>query len=305
MSNAIDVRHLNKYFGQRHIVKDLSLTIEQGKICGFLGPNGSGKTTSIRMLCGLLTPDSGSGHCLGHDLINHYPAIKTETGYMTQHFSLWKKLSVRANLLFLARLHRLSAAQKRIDDLLDLMGLTQRQHQQAGSLSGGWKQRLALAAALLHRPRLLLLDEPTAGVDPNARREFWHILHQLAEQGMTILVSTHYMDEAERCHQLAYLCWGTLLATGDIPSITAQQHLQTWQVRGGDIHQLENTLRNKPGIQYLTRLGNVLHVTGAQGDITEQTLRAHSTHHQLIPIETGLEDIFSHLLHQYEQHKVK
>ncbi len=305
MSNAIEVRHLNKYFAQRHIVKDLSLTIEQGKICGFLGPNGSGKTTSIRMLCGLLAPDSGTGQCLGHDLINNYAAIKKQTGYMTQHFSLWKKLSVRANLRFLARLHRLTAAGKRVDDVLEQMGLTQRQHQLAGNLSGGWKQRLALAAALLHRPKLLLLDEPTAGVDPNARREFWHILHQLAEQGITILVSTHYMDEAERCHQLAYLCWGTLLATGDIPSIIARQNLQTWQVRGENIHWLENTLRGKPGIQYLTRLGNVLHVTGGRGDVTEQTLRRHGKHHQFISVETGLEDIFSHLLNQYEQQEVK
>ncbi|GLR07856.1 multidrug ABC transporter ATP-binding protein [Mixta theicola] len=301
MSNAIEVRKLNKHFGNRQIVKDLSLTIEQGKICGFLGPNGSGKTTSIRMLCGLLRPDSGTGHCLGHDLIDNYPAIKKQTGYMTQHFSLWKKLTVRANLTFLARLHMLSAAEKRIDAVLEQMGLTQRQYQLAGNLSGGWKQRLALAAALLHQPRLLLLDEPTAGVDPNARREFWHILHQLAEQGITILVSTHYMDEAERCHQLAYLCWGTLLATGDIPSIIARQNLQTWQVRGENIHRLENTLRSKPGIQYLTRLGNVLHVTGNQGDVTEQTLRAYSNHYQLTSVETGLEDIFSHLLNKYEQ----
>lgn len=301
MSYAIEVRKLNKYFGHRHIVKDLSLTIEQGKICGFLGPNGSGKTTSIRMLCGLLRPDSGSGHCLGHDLIHNYAAIKQQTGYMTQHFALWKKLTVRANLMFLARLHRLAAAEKRIEAVLEQMELTQRQHQLAGNLSGGWKQRLALAAALLHRPKLLLLDEPTAGVDPNARREFWHILHQLAEQGITILVSTHYMDEAERCHQLAYLCWGTLLATGDIPTIIARQRLQTWQVRGKNIHQLENTLRCKPGIQYLTRLGNVLHVTGGEGDVTEQTLRAYGKHYQFTLVETGLEDIFSHLLNKHQQ----
>ena len=305
MSNAIEVQRLNKYFGRRHIVKDLSLTIAQGQICGFLGPNGSGKTTSIRMLCGLLKPDSGSGHCLGHDLINDYPAIKQQTGYMTQHFALWKKLSVRANLKFLARLHRLSAPEQRIDAVLEQTGLTQRQHQLAGSLSGGWKQRLALAAALLHRPRLLLLDEPTAGVDPNARREFWHLLHQLAEQGTTLLVSTHYMDEAERCHQLAYLCWGRLLAAGDIPSIIARQNLATWQVRGADIHRLEQTLRGKPGIQYLTRLGNVLHVTGPRGDITEQTLRTHGDRYQFAPAETGLEDIFSHLLHQYERQEAK
>ncbi|MFZ3128923.1 MAG: ABC transporter ATP-binding protein, partial [Rhodoferax sp.] len=218
---AIDVRDLSKTYGGRAVVNHIQLQVGTGRICGFLGPNGSGKTTTIRMLCGLLTPDSGSGTCLGLDLIQDAAAIKRQVGYMTQKFGLYDDLSIRENLDFIARLFELPNRRTAVDLALERLGLTARQKQLAGSLSGGWKQRLALAACLIHEPRLLLLDEPTAGVDPKARREFWDQIHALAEQGITVLVSTHYMDEAERCHELVYIDYGEILAQGTAASIVA------------------------------------------------------------------------------------
>lgn len=218
---VIDVAGINKRFGDKHVVKDLSLQVRQGEIYGFLGPNGSGKTTSIRMLCGLLTPDSGRGTCLGLDVLRESAAIKRQVGYMTQKFSLWDDLSIGENLDFVARMFGMRERQKAVDRSLDELGLSGRRQQLAGTLSGGWKQRLALAACLLHQPRLLLLDEPTAGVDPKARRDFWEEIHRLSTAGITILVSTHYMDEAERCHRLAYIAYGSLLATGTASEIVA------------------------------------------------------------------------------------
>lgn len=298
MSAAIEVHHLNKSFAAQHVVKDLSLSINEGQIYGFLGPNGSGKTTTLRMLCGLVTPDSGSGRCFGFDLFTQSAEIKRLTGYMAQRFSLWDNLTIRENLLLMARLYGLPAPQKRVAEVMEQLSLSARQQQRAGGLSGGWKQRLALAAALLHQPRLLLLDEPTAGVDPNARREFWQILHQLAQQGVTILVSTHYMDEAERCHQLAYIAWGTLLAAGEVSTIIAAQQLFTWQVRGSNLSRLESTLQRADGVHYTTLLGNVLHVTGPDNAVLEHTLRTLAAEYQRQPAQTGLEDILSHLLKQ-------
>ena len=211
---AIDVRGLNKSFGNKHVVKDFSLQVRRGEIYGFLGPNGSGKTTSIRMLCGLLKPDSGSGTCLGYDVMRETAAIKREVGYMTQRFSLWEDLTIRENLEFVARMYGMKDRKAAVAGALEQLGLASRRDQLAGALSGGWKQRLALAACMLHRPQLLLLDEPTAGVDPQARRDFWEEIHALAAGGISVLVSTHYMDEAERCHRLAYIAYGKLLATG-------------------------------------------------------------------------------------------
>jgi ABC-2 type transport system ATP-binding protein len=211
---AIDVAGINKYFGDKHVVKDLTLRVPRGQIFGFLGPNGSGKTTSIRMICGLLTADSGSGTCLGYDVIRQSAEIKREVGYMTQRFSLWDDLTIRENMDFIARMYGMADRARAVDAAIETLGLTARRDQLAGTLSGGWKQRLALAACLLHQPKLLLLDEPTAGVDPKARRDFWDELHRMCERGMTVLVSTHYMDEAERCHQLGYIAYGKLLALG-------------------------------------------------------------------------------------------
>lgn len=222
---AIDVRGLTKRFGSRTVVDHVDLRVATGTICGFLGPNGSGKTTTIRMLCGLLRPDAGEGTCLGLDVIRESRAIKLQTGYMTQKFGLYEDLSIRENLEFVGRLFQLQQRTQAVDHALERLGLVERQHQLAGQLSGGWKQRLALAACLIHDPRLLLLDEPTAGVDPKARREFWDEIHRLADQGMTVLVSTHYMDEAERCHELVYIAYGAVLARGQAPAVIAQAGL--------------------------------------------------------------------------------
>jgi ABC-2 type transport system ATP-binding protein len=219
MDWAIDVRGLTKRYGGRAVVDDVALQLAPGRICGFLGPNGSGKTTTIRMLCGLLTPDTGEGTCLGLDLRRDGLLIKREVGYMTQKFGLYEDLSIRQNLDFVARLFELPSRRERVDEALERLGLASRQQQLAGSLSGGWKQRLALAACLLHTPRLLLLDEPTAGVDPKARREFWNEIHRLAADGITVLVSTHYMDEAERCDELVYIAYGKVLAHGTAAKI--------------------------------------------------------------------------------------
>ena len=222
---AIDVRGLTKRYGERTVVDKVDLQVAAGRICGFLGPNGSGKTTTIRMLCGLLKPDAGEGRCLGHDVLRESRAIKLESGYMTQKFGLYEDLSIRENLEFVARLFQLPERDAKVDQALQRLGLVERQQQLAGTLSGGWKQRLALAACLIHHPRLLLLDEPTAGVDPKARREFWDHIRQLADEGMTVLVSTHYMDEAERCDELAYIAYGTLLARGTAPEVVQQAGL--------------------------------------------------------------------------------
>jgi ABC-2 type transport system ATP-binding protein len=222
MRLAIDVHKINKSFGDKHVVKDLSLQVPRGQIFGFLGPNGSGKTTSIRMICGLLTADSGSGTCLGYDVISQSAEIKREVGYMTQRFSLWEDLTIRENMDFVARMYGMDGRARAVDAAIEELGLTARRDQLAGTLSGGWKQRLALAACLLHKPKLLLLDEPTAGVDPKARRDFWDELHRMCQQGMTVLVSTHYMDEAERCDQLGYIAYGRLLALGTAKELLAQ-----------------------------------------------------------------------------------
>jgi len=221
---AIDVAGLNKSFGDKHVVRDLSLKVPRGQIFGFLGPNGSGKTTSIRMICGLLTADSGSGTCLGYDVMKQSADIKREVGYMTQRFSLWEDLTIGENLDFIARMYGMRNRAAAVRQAVDKLGLTGRQDQLAGTLSGGWKQRLALAACLLHEPQLLLLDEPTAGVDPKARRDFWDELRELTGKGMTVLVSTHYMDEAQRCDQLAYIAYGKLLAVGTAAELIAANH---------------------------------------------------------------------------------
>lgn len=298
---AIQVRGLNKHFGDKHVVKDLDLTVQKGEIHGFLGPNGSGKTTSIRMLCGLLTPDSGSGHCLGYDVIADSAAIKREVGYMTQRFSLWEDLSIRENLDFVARMYDMPRRRQVVDEALERLGLTSRRQQLAGSLSGGWKQRLALAACMLHQPRLLLLDEPTAGVDPQARREFWQEIHHLAAEGISVLVSTHYMDEAERCHRLAYIAWGRLLTVGTADEIVADRGLSAWAVSGRGLAELARQLTDLPGVDQVTPFGNTLHVVGRDGERLAAAiapLRAPAAERgqdwQIIP--PGLEDVFISLM---------
>ena len=295
---VIDVRGLNKHFGPKHVVRDLSLQVRRGEIYGFLGPNGSGKTTSIRMLCGLLTPDSGSGTCLGHDVIRETRAIKREAGYMTQRFSLWEDLTIRENLDFVARMYGMPDRRQAVDGAIDRLGLAQRQQQLAGNLSGGWKQRLSLAACMLHRPLLLLLDEPTAGVDPKARRDFWDEIHQLAAGGITVLVSTHYMDEAERCHRLAYLAEGQLLASGTATEVVAAQRLSGYDVSGPDLQALAVRLRGEPGVSQVTAFGATLHVVGRDADALAATARRMEAEgrSRWEAIEPGLEDVFISLM---------
>jgi ABC-2 type transport system ATP-binding protein len=297
---AIDVRGLNKSFGRKHVVKDFSLKARRGEIYGFLGPNGSGKTTSIRMLCGLLKPDSGSGTCLGYDVVRETAAIKREVGYMTQRFSLWEDLTIRENLDFIARMYGMRDRKSAVAAILDEIGLVKSRDQLAGTLSGGWKQRLALAACMLHRPKLLLLDEPTAGVDPQARRDFWEEIHGLAARGISVLVATHYMDEAERCHRLAYIAWGRLLATGAPDDILRRYPLATWAVSGpsAKLAALAARLRGASGVSHVTAFGSALHVTGDDEAALEHAIAPLRTDGELgwRRIDAGLEDVFLRLM---------
>jgi ABC-2 type transport system ATP-binding protein len=296
---AIDVRGLNKSFGSKHVVKDFSLQVRRGEIYGFLGPNGSGKTTSIRMICGLLKPDSGHGTCLGHD-IGDSRSIKREVGYMTQRFSLWEDLTIRENLEFVARMYGMDDGKRAVSTSLRNLGLEQRQDQLAGTLSGGWKQRLALAACILHRPKLLLLDEPTAGVDPRARRDFWEEIHALAAHGTSVLVATHYMDEAERCHRLAYIADGKLLATGTPDEVLHLFNLSTWEVAGppAKLAELNASLKNRSGICDVTAFGNTLHVMGEDGAELERAIAPYRDDVKLQwkKSQATLEDVFLHLM---------
>jgi ABC-2 type transport system ATP-binding protein len=259
---AIDVKGLTKSFEGREVVHELSMQVKRGSIYGFLGPNGSGKTTTIRMLCGLLTPDRGEGTCLGYDIRRDADKIKRQVGYMTQRFSLYQDLSVRENLEFVARLYGVGDARGTAREMIKRLGLSGREEQLAGELSGGWKQRLALGACTLPNPQLLLLDEPTAGVDPKARRDFWNEIHALAGQGLTVLVSTHYMDEAERCHEIAYIAYGHLLAHGTVDEVIAKSALTTYTVTGDDLQSLSEKLTGQPGIDMVAPFGTSLHVSG-------------------------------------------
>ena len=269
---AIDVKGLSKSFDGREVVHDLSMQVKRGSIYGFLGPNGSGKTTTIRMLCGLLTPDSGEGTCLGFDIRRDADKIKRRVGYMTQRFSLYQDLSVRENLQFVARLYGMPNPHQVARDMVQRLGLGGRERQLAGELSGGWKQRLALGACTLPNPQLLLLDEPTAGVDPKARRDFWNEIHALAGEGLTVLVSTHYMDEAERCHEIAYIAYGHLLAHGTVPEVIAQSALATYTVSGNDLRDLAADLAGKPGIDMVAPFGTSLHVSGRDHSALEASI---------------------------------
>lgn len=291
---AIDVRDLNKYFGDKHVVKNLSLQVGHGEIVGFLGPNGSGKTTAIRMMCGLLTPDSGEGHCLGYNIATQSDAIKREVGYMTQKFSYWEDLSIRENLDFVARVYELANRKHVVDEALETLGLTSRSSQLARSLSGGWKQRLALAACMLRHPKLLLLDEPTAGVDPSARRDFWEELHELASKGVSVLISTHYMDEAERCHKLAYIAYGNLLAQGSAKNIIQTQGLSTYEIRGENLMDISKFLERHEAIEQTVIFGTTLHVSGKNSQAIETLLEGQN----FAAIPTSLEDVFIYLMKQ-------
>ncbi len=297
MSPVIDVHGLNKSYGTKHVVQDLSIQVEAGRICGFLGPNGSGKTTTMRMLCGLLTPDSGSGTCLGLDIIDQANLIKRNTGYMTQKFSLYEDLTIAENLMFAARIHSLNRRPARVDRALERLGLTERRNQLAGSLSGGWKQRLALATATLHEPKLLLLDEPTAGVDPKARRTFWEEIHALAAEGLTVLVSTHYMDEAERCHEIAYIAYGQLMARGSVEEVITASKLVTFNGEGPGIDRLAPEIARQAGVESAVPFGAALHVSGSDRTALEAALRPWQREpFNWREVAPSLEDVFIQLM---------
>jgi ABC-2 type transport system ATP-binding protein len=301
MTLAIDVTGLNKHFGDLHVVKDLSIQVEQGRITGFLGPNGSGKTTTLRMLCGLLTPESGHGEALGLDIVKDAAEVKRQTGYMTQRFSLYEDLTIEENLQFSARIHSLDRRAERVDQTLEKLGLTQRRKQLAGKLSGGWKQRLALAAATLHEPRLLLLDEPTAGVDPQARRSFWDEIHMLAAEGLTVMVSTHYMDEAERCHDIAYIAYGQLMARGTAEEVIASARLFTWRGEGPGADRLGPELLKQPGVEMAAPFGLALHVSGTDEAALAKALEPYRREPlRWTQTEPTLEDVFIHLMSKAE-----
>ncbi|MGA3133805.1 MAG: ABC transporter ATP-binding protein [Terracidiphilus sp.] len=295
---AIDVVGLNKHYGEKHVVRDVSLRVRRGEIFGFLGPNGSGKTTTIRMVCGLLKPDSGSGTCLGYDIVRERAEIKRKVGYMTQRFSFWDDLTIAENLDFVARMYEIPGRKEAVHRAIDTLGLASRTRQLAGTLSGGWKQRMALAACMLHEPSLLLLDEPTAGVDPRARRDFWDELQSLAANGISVLVSTHYMDEAVRCHKLAYIAYGKLLAQGTAAEVVASQRLSTWAIHGDRLSELQDDLRRQPGVEQTVTFGDVLHVSGSDAQLLQRTVAAaaRAGNRRAEPVETSLEDVFIYLM---------
>ena len=297
---AIDVHGLVKRFGSKTVVDDVSIRVETGEIYGFLGPNGSGKTTTIRLLCGLLTPDAGEGTCLGLDIRRQSAAIKRQVGYMTQKFSFWEDLSIAENLDFVARMYGLPDRRRRVVEALDRLGLSNRRTQLAGELSGGWKQRLALAACILHEPKLLLLDEPTAGDDPKARREFWDEIHRLAGEGLTVLVSTHYMDEAERCHRIAYIAYGTLMTHGTVDQVIAASGLYTRVVAGNGLHRIAAALENQPGVEMVAVFGSRLHVSGTDASALDRALAPWKGQPELriTATEPTLEDVFIHLMNR-------
>jgi ABC-2 type transport system ATP-binding protein len=288
---------MTKRFGNRTVVNDIDLQVRRGQVYGFLGPNGSGKTTFIRMLCGLLRADAGSGTCLGYDVITESDAIKRQVGYMTQRFSFYEDLSIEENLDFVARLYGMRHRREAVAESIEQLGLTGRHRQLAGELSGGWKQRMALAACLIHKPRLLLLDEPTAGVDPKARRDFWEEIHNLADQGLTFLITTHYMDEAERCNRLAYISYGNMLVDGTVADVIAHGQLTTWAVVGPDLTQLARALRDLPGVEQAVAFGETLHVSGGDAAILEQSIAPFRKQpYQWVRVRSGLEDVFIHLM---------
>jgi ABC-2 type transport system ATP-binding protein len=292
--SAIDVHGLVKRFGDKTVVDHVSMSVAKGEISGFLGPNGSGKTTTIRVMCGLLTPDEGEGTVLGYDIRRESLKIKREVGYMTQRFSFYEDLTIEENLAFVARLYQLKPADEHVRRTLDNLGLTARRNQLAGTLSGGWKQRLALAACIMHEPKLLLLDEPTAGVDPKARREFWDEIHKLAADGLTVLVSTHYMDEAERCHRIHYISFGKLVASGTVSEVVDDAHLTTWVIEGPKSAEAAEALAGMPGVDQIAPFGASVHIVGQDGEALARSVEAiaEKTGVSARRGETSLEDVF-------------
>ena len=294
---VIDVHGVTKKFGGRTVVNNIPMQVRHGEIYGFLGPNGSGKTTFLRMLCGLLKPDAGSGQCLGFDFRTQSSEIKKQVGYMTQRFSFYEDLTIEENLDFIARLYLMPERKAAVQKSLERLGMVERRKQLAGTLSGGWKQRLALAACLIHEPQLLLLDEPTAGVDPKARRDFWEEIHKLAAEGLTFLITTHYMDEASRCHRLAYIAYGNLLASGTVAEVVKAGGLTTWEISGENLAALADKIRKLPGVEQVVAFGTTLHVSGRNAEKLHASIAPFQTNaHRWVKIDSGLEDVFISLM---------
>jgi len=300
---AIDARHLHKTFGNKKVVDNVTIQVPKGKIFGFLGPNGSGKTTTIRMITGLLTPDQGEGTCLGYNLRTDVEKIKLRIGYMTQKFSYWEDLTIKENLEFVAEMFDLTDKKMKVEQSLERLGLKARQDQLAGNLSGGWKQRLALAACTLHDPELLLLDEPTAGVDPKARREFWDEIHKLAAQGLTVLVSTHYMDEAERCHEIIYIAGGKRIIQGSIFDVIKNTGLTTWIVKGNHLTTLREELQKNSAITTIAPFGDSLHVSGTDSILLSKAIEPyfHNPQYHWELSSPSMEDAFIHYMTQAQR----
>ena len=298
---VIDVRGLRKNFGDLKVVEGLDLQVRKGEICGFLGANGSGKTTTIRMLCGLLAPDSGTGTCVGHDILTQPLQIRRQVGYMTQRFSFYEDLTVFENLDFVARVYEMPDRRRAVAGIIERMGLADRRDQLAGQLSGGWKQRMALAACVLHQPELLLLDEPTAGVDAKARREFWDLIHDMAVEGLTTLVSTHYMDEAERCSRIVYLAGGRIVVQGGPQEVVEKSGVVTFEARGEGVEKAAKALRTAPGVEAAAVFGEMLHVAGVDQEALRRSLAGVGAGLAWKQVPPRLEDVFIHLLTSREK----
>jgi ABC-2 type transport system ATP-binding protein len=300
---VIDVSGLSKSFGDLKVVEGLSLQVAEGEICGFLGANGSGKTTTIRMLCGLLKPDAGAGRCLGFNLIKQPHEIRRQVGYMTQRFSFYEDLTVFENLDFVARVYEMPNRREAVSAILMRMGLEDRRNQLAGQLSGGWKQRLALAACVLHQPKLLLLDEPTAGVDAKARREFWDLIHDMAVDGLTTLVSTHYMDEAERCKRIVYLAQGRIVVQGAAASVVEKSGLVTFEGTGDEVDRAAVVLRHTPGVEAAAVFGRALRVASLDREALKRAIELKGAGLVWAEVEPRLDDVFIHMLSVQETRK--
>lgn len=300
---AVDVRELSKHFGQFKAVDNISFQIGRGEVFGFLGPNGAGKTTTIRVLCGILPATSGNGTVLGLDVVRESEKIKTKIGYMSQRFSLYDDLTVFENLSFYAGVQGLDADRRklRIDAMLTLADMHDRREQLAGQLSGGWKQRLALACSLVHEPEMVFLDEPTSGVDPVSRRRFWDMIYRIADQGTTVLVTTHYMDEAEQFDHLAFIDRGKLIASGTPDQLKKQYfHARLWEINCTPLALASDTLRNQPFILDVSIPGGALHVITPTdfSDVTQlqkPLIDAGVTVHAVRETVPSLEDVFVHL----------
>jgi ABC-type multidrug transport system ATPase subunit len=275
-NSIIVAEHLSRRFGELHAVRDVSFTVQRGEIFGVLGPNGAGKSTTIRMLCGILDPSGGEGRVVGYDIRTQPEQIKQRIGYMTQRFSLYEDLSVIENLQFYAGIYGVPRRQRRgrIDEVLEQTGLQPRRRQLSGTLSGGWKQRVALASANIHQPPLLFLDEPTAGVDPVSRREFWDQIHRISAGGTTVLLTTHYMDEAERCHRLAFIFGGTLLDIGTPEQVVERRNLRVVELEVDEATRAADGLRADPAVDEVAHYGPLLRVATRDGADPEAVVRA-------------------------------